>query len=197
MKVLVIGASGHLGQGAVAALRPNHEIITASRSGDVQVDLNDPSSIAAMFAKVGKVDAIVSCTGKVPFKPLEEMTRQDFFDGFTDKVMGQVELVLQGVDYINDGGSITLTTGILEREPIKTGSVASLANGALESFVMAAAIELPRGIRINVVSPSVLVEAPGYHPYFPGFIQVTQAECGAAYSKSVDGWNTGQVIRLG
>lgn len=197
MKVLVIGASGHLGQGAVAALRPNHEIITASRSGDVQVDLNDPSSIAAMFAKVGKVDAIVSCTGKVPFKPLEEMTRQDFFDGFTDKVMGQVELVLQGVDYINDGGSITLTTGILEREPIKTGSVASLANGALESFVMAAAIELPRGIRINVVSPSVLVEAPGYHPYFPGFVQVTQAECGAAYSKSVDGWNTGQVIRLG
>lgn len=197
MKILVIGASGHLGQGAVAALRPNHEIITASRSGDVQVDLNDPSSIATMFAKVGKVDAIVSCTGKVPFKPLEEMSRQDFFDGFTDKVMGQVELVLQGVDYINDGGSITLTTGILEREPIKTGSVASLANGALESFVMAAAIELPRGIRINVVSPLVLVEAPGYHPYFPGFVQVTQAECGAAYSKSVDGWNTGQVIRLG
>lgn len=197
MKVLVIGASGHLGQGAVAALRPNHEIITASRSGDVQVDLNDPSSIAAMFAQVGKIDAIVSCTGKVPFKPLEEMTRQDFFDGFTDKVMGQVELVLQGVDYLNDGGSLTLTTGILEREPIKTGSVASLANGALESFVMAAAIELPRGIRINVVSPSVLVEAPGYHPYFPGFIQVTQAECGAAYSKSVDGWNTGQVIKLG
>lgn len=197
MKVLVIGASGHLGQGAVAALRPNHEVITASRSGDVSVDLNDPSSIAAMFAKVGKIDAIVSCTGKVPFKPLEEMSRQDFFDGFTDKVMGQVELVLQGVDYLNDGGSITLTTGILEREPIKTGSVASLANGALESFVMAAAIELPRGIRINVVSPSVLVEAPGYHPYFPGFVQVTQAECGAAYSKSVDGWNTGQVIKLG
>ena len=197
MKVLVIGASGHLGQGAVAALSPNHEVITASRSGDVSVDLNDPSSIAAMFAKVGKIDAIVSCTGKVPFKPLEEMSRQDFFDGFTDKVMGQVELVLQGVDYLNDGGSITLTTGILEREPIKTGSVASLANGALESFVMAAAIELPRGIRINVVSPSVLVEAPGYHPYFPGFVQVTQAECGAAYSKSVDGWNTGQVIKLG
>ena len=197
MKILVIGANGLIGKGVANVLGATHEVIGASRSGDVTVDITSPESIAAMYKSVGKVDAVVSCIGKVPFKPLAELSHQDYVDGIMDKAIGQVELVRQGVDYLNDGGSFTLTTGILAREPIRTGAVASLANGAVESFVMAAAIELPRGIRINVVSPSVLVEAESYHPYFPGFIQVSLAEVANAYVKSVEGWSTGQVIELG
>ena len=197
MKILIVGANGLLGSGAVAALAKDNEIIQASRTGDVAVDLTDPSSIAAMYEKVGKVDAVISATGKVPFKSITELTLADYQSGINDKVLGQVELVRQGLDYVNDGGSFTLTTGILERAAIPTGAVASLSNGALESFVMAAAIEMPRNIRINVVSPSVLVEATGYHPYFVGFEQVTLKACGKAYAKSVNGKKNGHTYKVG
>jgi NADP-dependent 3-hydroxy acid dehydrogenase YdfG len=150
-----------------------------------------------MYEKVGKVDAVISATGKVPFKTLSELTLADYQSGIDDKVLGQVELVRQGLDYVNDGGSFTLTTGILERAAIPTGVVASLSNGALESFVMAAAIEMPRGTRINVVSPSVLVEAPGYHSYFVGFEQVTLEACGVAYAEAVNGNANGHVFKVG
>jgi len=197
VKVLIVGANGLLGSGAIAALSDKHEIVTASRSSEISVDLKDPKSIAAMYAKVGKVDAVICATGKVPFKSITDLTLEDFESGIDDKVLGQVELVRQGIDYVNDGGSFTLTTGILARAAIPTGVVASLANGALEAFVLASAIELPRGIRINAVSPSVLVEAPGYHDYFPGFEQVTLASVGAAYAQAVEGNETGQTIKVG
>jgi NAD(P)-dependent dehydrogenase (short-subunit alcohol dehydrogenase family) len=197
MKVLVIGASGRLGSAAAGALSERHEVIEASRSAEVRVDLSDAASIAGMFEQVGKVDAVIACTGVVPFKPLSELSRDDFRAGIEDKVLGQVSLVQLGTHYVNDGGSFTLTTGVLAREPIGTGVAASLANGALESFVMAAAAELPRGIRINAVSPSVLEEATGYHSYFPGFARIPADDVGQAYVKSVDGIQTGKVFSLG
>jgi NAD(P)-dependent dehydrogenase (short-subunit alcohol dehydrogenase family) len=197
MKVLVIGASGRLGAAAVSALSERHEVVEASRSGEVQVDLTDAASVENMFELVGKVDAVVACTGVVPFKPLADLSADDFSAGISDKVLGQVRLVQIGTPYVNDGGSFTLTTGVLAREPIGTGVVASLANGALESFVMAAAVELPRSIRINAVSPSVLEEATDYHSYFPGFTRIPAEDVGQAYVKSVDGIQTGRVISLG
>ena len=197
MKILIVGASGLLGSGAVSALSDENEIIQASRSGEVSVDLTEPNSIAAMYEQVGKVDAVIAATGKVPFKSITEITLEDYRSGIADKVLGQIELVRRGIEFVNDGGSFTLTTGILARAAIPTGTVASVANGALESFVMAVAIEMPRGIRINVVSPSVLVEATGYHSYFPGFEQVTLKAVGKAYAKSVNGKKTGHTYEIG
>jgi NAD(P)-dependent dehydrogenase (short-subunit alcohol dehydrogenase family) len=196
MKILIVGANGLLGSAAAAALRERHEVIEASRSGQVQVDLTEPDSIQRMFDEVGTVDAVISCTGSVPFKPLAELTDKDFRSGLEDKVLGQVNLVQIGAKHVADGGSFTLTSGVLAREPILTGAASSLANGALESFVMAAAAELPRRIRINAVSPTVLAEASGYHEFFPGFSQVPADEVGRAYVKSVEGIQTGQVYAL-
>jgi NAD(P)-dependent dehydrogenase (short-subunit alcohol dehydrogenase family) len=197
MKILIVGASGLLGSGAVSALSDGNEVIQASRTGKVSVDLTDPLSITAMYEQVGKVDAVIAATGKVPFKSISELTLEDFRSGIADKVLGQIELVRCGIDFVNNGGSFTLTTGILARAAIPTGVVASVANGALEAFVMAASIEMPRGIRINVVSPSVLVEAAGYHSYFPDFEQVTLKAVGKAYAKSVNGKKTGHTYEIG
>lgn len=197
MRILIIGASGRLGTAALSALSERHEIIQASRSGEVRVDLSDPASITTMFDRVGEVDAMIACTGVVPFKPLTDLVIEDFRSGLEDKVLGQVNLVQLGTPFLTDGGSFTLTTGVLAREPIRTGVVASLANGALESFVLAAAAELPRGIRINAVSPSVLEAAVSYHSFFPGFTRVSTADVGQAYAKSVEGIQTGQVYALG
>ncbi|MFM2278811.1 MAG: hypothetical protein RLZZ444_1042 [Pseudomonadota bacterium] len=198
MKILVIGASGTLGKAVVSELSARHDIITASRSsGDVNVDIKDLDSIRAMYAKVGKVDAIACTAGKVHFGPLSDMTADLMQVGIKDKLMGQVNLVLEGTASLNDGGSFSLITGILAYDPIRLGSSASLVNGALESFVKAAAIELPRGIRINAISPNVFVESmEGYGPFFRGFKPVPVADAALAYSKSIEGGQTGQVYKI-
>lgn len=196
VKFLVVGSNGLIGRHVSLALTQYGEVIGASRSSKVSVDVKDPASIRAMYEKVGKVDAVASCIGKVPFKPITELSYQEYEEGFRDKGLGQVELVRAGIDYVSDGGSFTLMTGILARDPIPSGSVAALANGAIESFTLAAAIDLPRGLRINTVSPNVLVEATNYHSSFPGYHQVTAKEVADAYLKSILGKQTGQIYKL-
>src|SRR6185369_163551 len=115
--------------------------------------------IKAAFKKLGKVDAVVSAAGRVKFAPLEQLDAAGFNMGLQDKLMGQVNLVLLGLDFVNDGGSFTLTSGILDSDPIRSGASASMVNGAVNSFCIAAAIELPRALRVNAVCPGVLVES--------------------------------------
>lgn len=195
MRILIIGANGHVGRTAVDALEA-HEVIPVSRSTEPSVDITDPSSIENLFAAVGEIDAVIVAVGEVPFRPLGELGRDDYESALRGKVLSQLDVVRTGTPFVRDGGSFTLTSGVLAREPIATGSAASLANGALESFVLAAATELPRGIRINAVSPSVLEDAPSYHSSFPGFVPVSSHRVGQAYAKSVLGVQTGQVLAV-
>jgi len=198
MKVLIVGANGILGKAVAAELDARHEIVGASRShGEVRVDLRDTASVEAMFRDVGPVDAVISAAGKVPFAPLGELTEAQYLEGLQDKLLGQIRLVCAGTPHVRDGGSFTLITGILTEQPILSGAVASTVNGAVEAFVRAAAIELPRGIRINVVSPNVLTEAmDAYAPYFRGFEPVSAARAAMAFSRSVEGRQTGQVYKV-
>jgi NAD(P)-dependent dehydrogenase (short-subunit alcohol dehydrogenase family) len=198
MKILLVGASGTLGMAVRKELGNRHEIIAAGRSsGDVRVDLTDESSIKAMLDKIGTVDAIASTAGHVTFAPLAKLDAAAFAVGLNDKLMGQVNLVQQGVAHLVDGGSFTLIGGILSEHPIIAGASASMVNAALEGFVRAAAIELPRGIRINVVSPTVLVESMDqYGPFFRGFEPAPAFRVGLAYSRSIEGAGTGQVLKV-
>ncbi len=198
MKILLVGASGTLGKAVVAELGQRHDIISAGRSSGELVDIADYTSVTALLHRVGKLDAIVSAAGNVHFGPLSDMTPDLLGIGLKDKLMGQVNLVLAGQGALNDGGSFTLITGILTHDPIRYGASASMVNGALESFVKSAAIELPRGLRINAVSPTVLVESmEGYGPYFRGYKPVPAAEAALGFAKSVEGAQTGQVFRIG
>jgi NAD(P)-dependent dehydrogenase (short-subunit alcohol dehydrogenase family) len=199
MRILIVGAEGTVGQAAVKELAARHEIVKAGRSsGDVTVDLMDEASIAAMYQKLGKVDAVVACAGHVHFGPVASMTPAQFRKGLDDKLMGQVNLVLLGMAHVNDGGSFTLTSGVLDRDPVRQGANAAAVNGAIGAFVKGAAIEMPRGIRINAVSPGLLEEsAKKYEGFFPGHEPVSSARVGLAYAKSVDGALTGQVITVG
>jgi NAD(P)-dependent dehydrogenase (short-subunit alcohol dehydrogenase family) len=196
MRVLIVGATGTVGKAAAAELGRRHEIIRAGRSsGDVTVDLMDESSIRSRFKTAGKLDAVVATAGHTHFGPLAKMTAADFRKGLDDKLMGQINLTLIGQHLLNDNGSITLTSGVLDRDPIRQGANAAAVNGALGAFVRSAAIELPRGLRINVVSPGLLEESvKKYDGFFPGHEPVSSARVGLAYAKSVEGAITGQVI---
>lgn len=163
----------------------------------MQVDITSPISIEKMYAQVGKVDAVVSATGSVHFDALTNLKAEHFAIGLQSKLMGQVNLVLLGFPYVNKFGSFTLTSGILNRSPIRFGSSAAMVNGALDGFVKSAALEMPKNIRINVVSPTVLQESMSkYADYFRGFESVAASRVALAYSKSVEGSQTGQVYEV-
>ena len=198
MRIVLVGASGTIGRAVAAELGARHEIVAVgSKGGDVRMDITDAASIRAGFERIGRCGAVVSAAGKVKFAPLEQMDEAGYQVGLKDKLMGQVNLVLIGRDFVEDGGSFTLTSGVLTHDPIRAGSSASMVNGAVEAFVRAAAIELPRGLRINAVSPGVLVESMGsYGPFFRGHEPVPAARAALAYSKSVEGARTGQVFEV-
>ncbi|MFM0501563.1 short chain dehydrogenase [Paraburkholderia caffeinilytica] len=198
-KIVVIGATGTVGQAVSAALKARHEVIEVGATrGQYRVDSTDPASIERLFGELGKVDGVVTATGKLHFGPLPEMSAEQFWVGLRDKLMGQINVVLGAQQYVNDGGSFTLTSGIVGDEPIREGANATTVNLALEGFVRGAAIELPRGIRINVVSPTVLTEAlDAFAPYFRGFEPVSAERAAQAYLRSVEGAQTGRVYRVG
>lgn len=199
MKIIVIGASGTVGRAVAQELSQRHEVIHVGRTqGDYQVDITSQQSVENLFEKIGRVDAIVSATGNLFFGPLATMTDDDFNQGLQDKLLGQIRLALTGQHYLNDGGSITLISGIVAHEPIAQGVNATTVNAGLEGFVRAAACELPRGIRINLISPTVLTEsAAAYDGFFPGFASVLAASVAQAYRRSVEGIQSGRIYKVG
>ncbi len=198
MRIIVIGGKGTIGNAVVKELSPRHELIIAGRtSGDVLCDITSEASIRDMYKKVKDFDAVISCAGEVHFEELSKMSEAFYQVGLKSKLMGQVNLVLLGLPYIRSEGSFTLTAGILSRDPIKAGSSASMVNAAIEGFTRAAAIELPRSIRINAISPTILEESQeAYGAYFRGFNPVPAAKVALAFSKSVEGRQTGQVYEV-
>lgn len=197
MKIIVVGATGTIGKHIAGSLEPDHEIIrVGTKSGDIQADISSAESIENLFKQTGSFDALVSTAGNAHFGPLKTMTDKEFRTGINSKLMGQINLVLIGQHYINAGGSFTLISGVLSNDPVRTGANSSTANGAIDAFVRAAAIELENGVRINIVSPTVVEESPAYFPYFPGHIPVSMKRVVYAYQKSIFGAGTGQVITV-
>jgi NAD(P)-dependent dehydrogenase (short-subunit alcohol dehydrogenase family) len=194
MRILLIGATGTIGRAVAAALAGRHQVIPASRhKAHEKVDISDPKSIRDLFARVGKVDAIVSAAGNAAFKPLAELTDEDFEFSLRNKLMGQVNLVRFGLQSLNDKGSVTLTSGILAQKPAPGTAAISLVNAGLEGFTRAAALEAPRGIRVNVVSPPWVAEtlqAMG----MPTTGGLPAAVVASSYFESLEGGMTGQVI---
>lgn len=159
MRILVVGATGTIGRAVVDALSAGNEIISASlRSKTIKVDIADPASIQQMYRALGKLDAVICAAGQAKFAPLAQLSDADFRFCLENKLMGQVNLVRFGFGHMRDGGSFTLTTGILAQAPIPGSAAISLVNAGLEGFVRAAALEAPRKIRVNAVSPPWVTE---------------------------------------
>ena len=198
MKIILIGASGTIGKRIQDVFAKKHEIIRAGRSGaDVAVDITEPVSIEKMYKSVSEVDAVICAAGPAKFGPFAEMTEEDIYVGIRGKMMGQVNLVRIGQKYLEDNGSFTLTTGILADEPVFGSVGLSLVNGAVNSFAIAAAQELPRGLRVNVVCPSVVEDsAEMYADFFPGFDPVSMVRVVNAYVHSIEGKVNGKIIKI-
>lgn len=194
MRVVLIGATGTIGSAVAAALSAKHEVVAVGhKEGALRVDLASPDSISRLFRAVGAFDALVSTAGVAKFGSLDDLKDEDYQIGLGNKLMGQVNLVRIGRQFVNDRGSFTLTSGVLSQEPIKGSASISMVNAGLEGFVRAAALELPRGLRVNVVSPpwvtATLIRLK-MDPA-PGMPAEAVAQ---AYVASVEGTATGRTI---
>ncbi len=198
MRILIVGGEGTIGRKVKARLAISHHVITAGRnSGDVQVDFSDSSSIKNMFEKVGKVDAIVAIAGEAKWDKFDQMSEEDFYIGIRSKLMGQVNVVRIGKDFLEDGGSITLSTGILADDPVDMTTSAAMVNGAIHSFVKAVALELPTGIRINAVCSDLVEDSyEKYKVFFPGNTPVPMNKIVDGYVKCIEGKINGRIIRI-
>lgn len=194
MKIIVIGATGTIGQAVADALAQRHEVVRVGRTrGDHQVDIADAGALDRLFTQLAPFDGVVSAAGAARFKPLQELQDEDFAFSLANKLMGQVNVVRRGLRHISDNGSFTLTSGVLAAEPMPGSAAISLVNAGLEGFVRAAALDVPRGIRVNVVSPPWVSEtlqamgrgAAGGMP---------AAQVAAAYVESVESGRNGEVL---
>lgn len=196
MKIIIVGATGTMGTYLSTAFENEHEIIrVSSQGGDFQVDITSAEAIEKFFETVGSFDALISTAGPTFVGPWKKLDNTTFRKGVEGKMMGQINLVLIGQNYINPKGSFTLITGALTEEPQINFANASAANGAVEGFVRGAAIELQNGIRINAVSPTVIENSPQYFPYFPGETPTTMKQLEFMFRKSVFGAGTGHIIK--
>ena len=193
MKIIVIGATGTIGAAVVRALRPRHDVIEASRKGAHKADIQDARSVAALLDKE-RPDAVICAAGGGAWKPLAELTDADFEASLHDKLMGQVNVIRSALTRLRDGGTVVVTSGILAQQPMPSSAAVSLVNAGLEGFVRAAALEAPRGIRVNVVSPpwvSETLQAMGQDPKH-GLPADTVAK---AYVAAIEGSMRGETIR--
>ncbi len=198
MKIIIVGATGTIGQKLYNEFSGRHEIIKASlNKGDVKVDITSTQSIEQMYKQIGKFDAMIIAAGGGYLGPFHQTKEEHFYKGIKSKMMGQINLVMIGKDYISDNGSFTITSGILADEPVKGSVVLCTINCALHGFVLGASVELSRGIRLNAVSPGMVEDSvESLAPYFPGHVPVPMDKVVKAYQKSVEGVLNGQILRI-
>ena len=192
MKIIIVGASGRIGLEIDKILAKKHDIVrVGATSGDVQCDYTNADSVTSMFETVGSFDALIAVAGRDSvFKRFEELNDDDYRYGFERKFLGQVRLATLGQKFIQDNGSFTFTSGFLSHYPHPTSIATGPLNAAVDAYVRFTAPLLPRGIRINVVSPAPVVES-GQEKL--GL--VTVAQTAKFYVDAVEGSMSGQVLR--
>lgn len=203
-RIVVFGASGVIGTAVCAMLEARSgeaavEVVRASKSkSEHKVDVDDEASLRAFFEGLGgKVDHIVFCAGTGAVADLAEMSTAQLMAALTGKFVSQAVTTLVGQHYLNRGGSITLTSGILEREPCAGFAAMSAANAAITGWVKGAALDMRDDKRINVVSPGLLAEsAPLFGSLFPGFKEVSSEEVARAYIRCIFAGITGRRLEV-
>ena len=201
MKIVLIGANGKIGELVQKALAgAGHEIVKVGhKSAAIFKSRSRTAKVSGSFIKPsGSFDAVAIATGQVVCcSAFGTRTAEKWQFSLGSKLMGQINLVQEAIPFISERGSFTLVSGILNDDPIFAGAAASTVSGALEAFVRAAAIELPKGLRINVVSPTMLKESESqFAQFFTGMIPVEGWKVGQAYKRAILGAQTGRVYKV-
>ncbi|KTB60699.1 dehydrogenase [Pseudomonas fluorescens] len=169
--VIVIGGSSGIGAAvATAAAARGARVVLAGRrltSGVVNglrsepVDVTDAGSLQQLFERVGRFDHLVYTSGPtVRAKTLIETDLTEAQDNFNVKLWGSLRAIQLALPFLDEQGSISLTSGQLGRKLAPGQFIKTGINAATEALGKQLAKELaPR--RVNVVSPGV-IDTPAY-----------------------------------
>ncbi len=193
MKILVIGATGTLGAAAAEALSARHDIVRASRNGIVRIDIEDLRSILDGLRNTPDLDAVVCCAGRQPTRGLLEISDEEIDICVRSKLLGQINLARAAAAHLRAGGSITLTSGAFARFALPGTCSGAMVNAALEGFVRSGSLDLPRGLRINTVSPGPVKETFERQGSAPAHA-LPAAAIARAYVAAVEGTHQGSVL---
>jgi NAD(P)-dependent dehydrogenase (short-subunit alcohol dehydrogenase family) len=171
-RVILLGASSGLGLAtAIAAATEGAKVVIVSGnrqrvdkaleqlppgSEGYAVDLSIEENIKAFFEKVGRFDHLVYTAGEnLNLSNISNTVVNEAIGFFNLRFWSAFAAVKYGAPYINEGGSVSLTSGTASQRPGAGWSVASAICGAMEGFVRAMAVELAP-IRVNCVVPGVI-----------------------------------------
>ena len=124
----------------------------AGRLSAHPVDIGDPAQVTRLFERVGTLSHLVVTAADLPYGPVVSLSEDSMVRAVRSKILGPLFAAQQAAPRITKPGSITFTSGIAASRPAPGGALAATVNGALESMVLALALELAP-IRVNAVSP--------------------------------------------
>ncbi|MGV3522825.1 MAG: SDR family oxidoreductase [Candidatus Sericytochromatia bacterium] len=156
--VLITGRNAATLEATVAAIGDNVR--------GLQVDTTDLAALDQLAETVktemGQLDVLFVNAGVASFAPLEAVDEHFFDTQFNTNVKGAYFTLQKLVPLIKDGGAIVLNASVVPHLAFPGSSVYSATKAALRSFAKSVGAEvLPRGIRVNVVSPGP-IETPIY-----------------------------------
>jgi NAD(P)-dependent dehydrogenase (short-subunit alcohol dehydrogenase family) len=171
-RVILLGASSGLGLAtAKAAAAEGAKIVIVSSnqqridnalkelpqgSEGYAVDLSEEKNIKNFFDQIGSFDHLLYTAGEnLNLKTIADTDIETARTFFNLRYWSAFAAVKYGAPHINQGGSISLTSGTASARPGAGWSVASSICGAMEGFVRAMAVELAP-IRVNSVVPGVI-----------------------------------------
>jgi len=126
--------------------------LPAGRMSAHPVDIGDPAQVTRLFDRVGTLSHLVVTAADLPYGPVVSLSEDSMVRAVRSKILGPLFAAQQAAPRITKPGSITFTSGIAASRPAPGGALAATVNGALESMVLALALELAP-IRVNAVSP--------------------------------------------
>ncbi|EJV9412513.1 SDR family oxidoreductase [Vibrio vulnificus] len=151
---VVLGGTSGIGAELAKQLESDHTIVHVA-SRQIGLDISDEKSVYHYFETIGAFDHLIVTAGSyAPAGKVVDVEVTQAKYAFDTKFWGAVLAAKHGARYLKQGGSITLTSGMLSRKVVANTYVKAAINAAIEATTKVLAKELAP-IRVNAISPGL------------------------------------------
>jgi len=124
-------------------------------------DVGHEDDVAAIFngamERFGRIDHVVNNAAVMSFKPIEALTREDWYEVLDVNLLGAAYCIKKAFAAMKPGGSIVNVSSVHAVRTSRLAAPYAAAKAALGSLTRTAAIEgKPKGIRVNAVLPGAV-----------------------------------------
>lgn len=124
---------------------------------DVSKEENVAATVAGAIERFGSVDVIVNNAGLMVFKPLVDLTRDDWMRVLAVDLIGAFFFTREAFRKMEPGGAIVNVSSIHAEETEPLVAPYAAAKAALLSLTRSASLEgKPKGIRVNAILPGAV-----------------------------------------